>query len=100
MKRTPTGWARDIPRKGELAALQGGPVQLDGSWWWRAQLENHQQACWNAHRDWHTSAPNPICGYQPTQRWTVHAAEIHPDTRAPVQGRVWSWSAPASAVVS
>jgi hypothetical protein len=97
-KRKPDGWARDIPRKGELAVLEGGPS--DGCWWWRAQLERHQQACWNAHRDWRTTAPNPICGYQPTGQWAAHACEIHPDSRAPVQGRVWSWESPAGSAVA
>lgn len=98
--RKPDGWVRDIPRKGELAVLQGGPRWHDGSWWWRRELENYQAACWNAHRDWHTTAPNPICGYQPTEQRVDHPCEIHPDTRSPVQGRLWSWESAGSAVAS
>jgi len=94
MKRKPDGWARDIPAKGELAVLCGGPVYLDGSWWWRTELERHQQACWNVHRDWRTVAPNPVCRYRPTPHLVSHPAEVHPGSVRPVEGRVWEWGTP------
>jgi hypothetical protein len=100
VKRKLAGWARDTPRKGELAALHNGPTWHNGSWWWRSDLETHQAACWNAHRDWRTAAPDPICGYRPTEQWLDHPCEIQPDSRAPIQGRVWSWESPTSAAAS
>jgi hypothetical protein len=89
MRRSPDGWSRDIPAKGELVILAGGPATLDGSWWWRVEWERHQQACRDVHRDWRTTAPNPVLLYRPTQRWVSHPVEVQPGTTKPVEGRVW-----------